>query len=609
MPIEIHSSSPAPATGSGTITTAAFSPPANSLLVAVVGASVSSPVISNSGTARTWTLRRQHASAAGVAIYTAPNPTALSNITVSIGTATGGLKVYVLTGQDPTNPIGVNGSGSSTQNNATVNGYVSTAVGSRGFAVAWDLSGNGLPTSTDEEAAWELFGLGGMGLAKASGVATAGETVTFNMDAGGTAAADWAWVALEIISASLDATIDAVEVEASAEVPAVAIESGQTVHSAAVEASAEVPAVELHAGQTADPDPVDAWAQVLEPDVVAGSAELVEPTVVDGAGDVPAPAITAEQHRTLTPDAVDASADVPDPDITAIRAWTLTPSTVEAQGLIPSPDVNVPVLPGDLITGDWQIEWAGQIYGGHGNVYRVLADSVEGWDNLPGLDSDSALRPSRHGAWPGKQLAQQREVSAIIAIDDPQTFAASLRALRRATRVQDGDGEQNLVIRTYGEALVTTGVVSAREIPTQHYGQGWAQVSVRWTCSDPRRYSLAQYSQVIPAGGTQSIANAGDVATSPRFRILGPAVNPVLVNVTLDRILGFDLTLTSGQLLEVNTQLGTVKIGETSYMSTLSAESVPVEDFIVDLDDNELAYEVDSGGAAGAECLWSDAYL
>jgi hypothetical protein len=269
----------------------------------------------------------------------------------------------------------------------------------------------------------------------------------------------------------------------------------------------------------------------------------------------------------------------------------------------------VPILPGQLITGDFQIEWAGQLYGGYGNVYQIIAGSVEGWDDLPGLDSDSALRPSRHGAWPGKSLAQQREVSAIVAVDDPATFIASLRALRRATAVSEGDSERTLVINTYGEALLANATISARAIPSEHYRQGWAEVSLRWTCSDPRRFDLSQQSTVIAEGDSETLTNEGDSATSPRFRILGPAVNPTLTNETSGRILGFDITLTGGQLLEIDTQLGKVFIGDVSHMTTLSSPSVPVEDFVLAVGDNVVTFETDSGGATGVEAIWRSAFI
>src|SRR3546814_9310570 len=68
------------------------------------------------------------------------------------------LKVYVVTGQHATTPIGAVGEGSSTTNAITPNAYTSTANNSRGFGCATDWNANGVPTSTDTEDAFHSAG-------------------------------------------------------------------------------------------------------------------------------------------------------------------------------------------------------------------------------------------------------------------------------------------------------------------------------------------------------------------------------------------------------------------------------------------------------------------
>jgi hypothetical protein len=476
------------------------------------------------------------------------------------------------------------------------------------FATA--IRGAGSPTWTPPAGYSELREqTGGSGLSGTVAVLSltaGGATGALNFTASG-ALDSRIGISIVVPTPSLNADIEATEVDATADIPAPELSAGATVGVVSVDATTTIETPGISAGQTVPPGTVTAQGQVPPPTVAAGSAELVEPATVTAGADIGTPGVSA--GATIAADPVDAAADMPTPSITATRQTTITPVTVEARADFGAPDITVPVLPGQFITGDFQIEWAQQLYGGYGNVFQVIAGSVEGWDDLPALDSDSAIRASRHGAWPGKSLAQQREVSAIIAVDDPDTFVTSLRALRRATAVAEDDAEYALVIRTYGEALLAYGAISARVIPAEHYGQGWAQASLRWTCSDPRRYSLTQQSIVVATDGTETLANNGDTATSPRFRILGPAVNPVLLNETRDRILGFDITLGFDQLLEIDTQLGTVMVGDTSRMSTLSGESVPVEDFTFAPGTNVITYETDSGGTAGAEAIWRSAYL
>jgi hypothetical protein len=109
------------------------------------------------------------------------------------------MKVYVVTGHDPSAPIGASGEGSSTTNNITPTIYTSTAAGSLGFAVASDWTGPGIPVSIDEEDAFFISGfVSGLSAYKAAATTAAGTPVTMNLDASGTAATKWNWVGFEV---------------------------------------------------------------------------------------------------------------------------------------------------------------------------------------------------------------------------------------------------------------------------------------------------------------------------------------------------------------------------------------------------------------------------
>lgn len=181
------------------VTTATFDAPSGSLLLAC--AMLDSPALSNSGDALTWTQRN---SQTNDSIWTAPVAAERTGMTVTLAPSGGGsqqmaLSVYVLTGADLGSPVAATGSGTSSTANVTVNGYTSTIVGSRGFAIARDTAAQGAPTSADIEQSW--FGTlnrGGMSITKAANTAIL-STVTFDLDnaLGGTAT--WAWIAAEVI--------------------------------------------------------------------------------------------------------------------------------------------------------------------------------------------------------------------------------------------------------------------------------------------------------------------------------------------------------------------------------------------------------------------------
>lgn len=201
MAVAIDASTPAIAAAlANTITTSSFNPPDSSLLVAIPFRAIGL-TMSNNGTALTWTSRKQDVDGSSIEIFTAPLPAARTGMTVTVSGGSSGeiaLKTYVLTGADLTNPVGATGAGNSGTNNVTVTAYTSTIDGSRGLCGAYDSSARGLPTSTDNEDAYNIIS-SGMAVAKAANTTPAGTNVTFNLDAGGTAGGTWYWIAVEIL--------------------------------------------------------------------------------------------------------------------------------------------------------------------------------------------------------------------------------------------------------------------------------------------------------------------------------------------------------------------------------------------------------------------------
>lgn len=621
MAIAIDASSPAIVlTTADPVTTASFSPPANTLLVACVFVENSTDPaisISNTGTSLTWTQRALRTTAeagsnAGeVAIYTAPNTNSQSGITVTASitgvTSVAAIKVYVLTGADLSTPVGATGEGTSTTNNVTVNAYTSTVNNSRGICAAHDWLALGAPSSTDDEETFSNGALSGMAITKSANTTPSSSSVTFNLDAAGTSTPRWQWVAVEIKPGTQDASIAPSPVDASANIPSPGLSAGQTIPAAAVDASAIIPTASLGAGATVSPGSVDALAVIPSPTITTEDVEAVAPATVTAAADIPTPGISAGQ--TIPAGTVTAAADIPTPSVSAQFNVSFTPATVLAQALIPLPSVTVPVLPGSLITGNYQIEFNTSILFGSG-VYQILAGSVEGWDDLVELDSGNVLRPARHGAWPGRKFGQQRYVSAVVLVaDESDDFMDRIAALRRATGVAEDETELPLVIRTRGETLLAFGQVIGRVVPPELYYAGFSPVALRWECSDPRRYGLTLHSELVGTSTAAVLANDGDIATSPRVRVFGPAENPVVTNETLNRVMAFDLQVENGQRLDIDCAAGTVKIGQVDRMSTLSALSVPVDDWVLAAGDNTISYTVDSAGTGGIEVLYRDAYL
>lgn len=212
MPIAIDPSSPPiTAVGDSARTTAAFSPPDETVLVALAATQYSFGfhTISNSGAALSWTKVVDRFAngnpAGGVTIWVAKNATARTNLTVTATSGGGGvsqvLKVFVVTGADMDDWIGNSGSGGATTSSLTVSSaYTSSAAGSRGFFVGSDWEAAGAPTVGLGDTGFTFHGADGISGAvvhKAANTAAAGTVVGFSLSASGSR--EWNWGAVEIL--------------------------------------------------------------------------------------------------------------------------------------------------------------------------------------------------------------------------------------------------------------------------------------------------------------------------------------------------------------------------------------------------------------------------
>lgn len=300
------------------------------------------------------------------------------------------------------------------------------------------------------------------------------------------------------------------------------------------------------------------------------------------------------------------------PALTLSYEQNLVLAAFETADEFPSLTVAIPVLPGDLISGNYQIEYNGVLFGGHGNQFQIIAGSVEGWDDLPAMDSGNVPRPTWHGSWGARVLAQERQITATIAltIGPGDDFNGNLAALRRLLTPPEGDTYPSLVISTRDEVLLSLeAVVDSRTMPMRDYHVGWVPVAIRWTCPDPRRYNVDRTGATVAVGTQVMLQNAGNVATHPLIRIDGPTTNPALANADTSRTLDFLLTLADGERLEIDTLNGTALVGDDSAMSALTGTSAPVFDFVLAQGDNRITYSADAGGGRDAVFLYRDAWL
>lgn len=180
---------------------------------------------SNSGTPLTWNaIGAKQAGVSGngqVMAWWAWNDTAQTNITatvtVSVGLTTRNktVKVTTWTGTSITGAVVSKTAGSSSTNDTVVT-VTTSNKNSRIMGTALDFLALGLPTSTDDENAYNHAGDSGMSVRKSANTGTSGTSVTLDFDAAGTGTPNWSYKVWEIIPAAKGTAAFAVTAAVSA---------------------------------------------------------------------------------------------------------------------------------------------------------------------------------------------------------------------------------------------------------------------------------------------------------------------------------------------------------------------------------------------------------
>lgn len=287
--------------------------------------------------------------------------------------------------------------------------------------------------------------------------------------------------------------------------------------------------------------------------------------------------------------------------------------------------------PGSLITGDGQLEFNDYVLGDDNTTFL---EEINGWEDLPPVDSSNTLRPSSHGAWVGKKLLGQRIITWKGRFSTSrEEWADEIKRLRGAFSPALGTEELTIVVRTRDEMKMAFGTVTARAIPMNYaYGYYGAQVTIQFECSDPRRYSLGENTvfismpDLVTAGleypltypleyGAEItpsqliILNDGDAPSPVTLNFIGPATNPMLINQTTGERLGFDITLAAEDVLTVDTRIGTVLLNGTAdrlYTRTLTSSPILGFDLIPGENDMQAVSDEWETGS-GIEIIYRDA--
>lgn len=248
---------------------------------------------------------------------------------------------------------------------------------------------------------------------------------------------------------------------------------------------------------------------------------------------------------------------------------------------------------GSLITTELELEWRGVLWGWPATDIGMTG--LDGWLSYQ-LRGSNADRPGRHGSYPGLKRLTERTIEVeLTSLSDDVSLLASVRA---ATVPDEDPVEEPLAIwagTTEPQRVMAR--LERRAIPTDHdWSIGHHRCTLQWVATDPRRYSVAEYTSPmvgLPAPGigglsfpltfplsfgtagtpgVMTVTNTGEAVTWPTYVITGPVTGPVVTNVTTGKALQWasSFTLEAGQTMVVDLDAHSVTINGAARRDTLT---------------------------------------
>lgn len=233
-------------------------------------------------------------------------------------------------------------------------------------------------------------------------------------------------------------------------------------------------------------------------------------------------------------------------------------------------------------------------------------ETAEGLSGSPEIRRYEYPRAGRNGVMVSPSLTSGRTFAFTIRVNHPTpaTYHAAMVTLMDAI-AEAFNAPADTVALTFnlpGAAIGGTDVgawvhpVRWTATTDTLYHKGAGLVALELFAGDPLVYSVAETSTVISlavsgggftfpevfplifagggSSGTANIVNAGNAPSPPRFRIDGPVTDPRIRSDTADKDLLFDLTVDSGDWVDINVQNRSVLLNGTAsrYSALIEAE-------------------------------------
>ena len=265
---------------------------------------------------------------------------------------------------------------------------------------------------------------------------------------------------------------------------------------------------------------------------------------------------------------------------------------------------------GDLVTGEWQLEFGGlKIGDGTGYDLRL----IDGLGGMAGVTTGDKRLLDRHGMTAGTDYLTGRQIAIELDVMDTDhaVRATLIDALNRAFR--PGQAEQALVfqipsIAGGGKRRVLCRVRDRSLAVGLAHLYALSEISLLLQATGPRIFDDTETSAdttlvttsggrtypltfprtyaAVAAGGTIAANNTGTFGTPVVLRIDGPCQNPQITNGTSGSVLGLTITIADGDFIELDSENRTVLLNGTAsrYQFLTSSEWFDLEPGTTDLE-------------------------
>ena len=246
----------------------------------------------------------------------------------------------------------------------------------------------------------------------------------------------------------------------------------------------------------------------------------------------------------------------------------------------------------------WSPSWLSSpfTFGGAGSPWQII--DLDGLEGLPDLRTQDSERGYNDGMFSGRDFYSARTLTFTIYTFASQTASAqaNFNTLQQALAPQQSGtsllqfqlSPSDTPKRLYGR------VRTRRTTIDPEYTFGYIRSQITIYCPDPRYYdetastaTLSPQSAVgrtynrtynltyglSSAANTVAVTNAGWASVGPQITIVGPAVNPTIVNQTTNQSITINGTLAATDTLVMDLDLKAVTLNGSSARNLLAGNS------------------------------------